>query len=95
MRNQDPVEVAKEKAIFAYNYVLRQAREALALANERGILQDRDVQIAAGGFLAGWLVLSFGVGFGLAVGYLAYHYIRCDDRVAPKPEKAAPPKKVG
>lgn len=81
-RENDPVEVAKEKALFVYNYLRRQAAEALAIAKEKGILQDRDVQIAAGGFLLGWLVLGFGVGFGLAAGYLGYHYIRCDDRVS-------------
>lgn len=81
-RDNDPIEVAKEKALFVYNYLLRQAREGLALARERGILQDRDVQIAGGVALGLWLLLSFGTGLGFAAGYLVYHYVRCDDRSA-------------
>lgn len=80
MPTKDPVELVQEKVLAAYAYLRREATEALYLARERGILQDRDVQIAAGAFVGGWLFLSFGVGFGLAVGYLAYHYIRCDNR---------------
>lgn len=86
MRNQDPVEMVQEKAIFVYNYLRLQAAQALVVAKERGLLQDRDVQIAAGGFLLGWFLLSFGTGFGLAAGYLGYHYIRCDERTPVKSE---------
>lgn len=79
-RENDPVEVVKEKALFVYNYLRRQAAEALALAKEKGVLQDRDVQIAAGVGLGLLLLVNFSAGIFFAAGYLAYHYIRCDDR---------------
>jgi len=85
-RENDPVEVVKEKAISVYNYLRLQATQGLALAKEKGVLQDRDVQIAAGVGVVAFLFVNFSLGLGLAAGYLGYHYIRCDDRAAPPAE---------
>lgn len=99
--NQDPndiIEVVVERAKSVWEWVRSQAVDAYNAAKARGIIYDREVQIAAGLLVGVGLLVSLTLGIGIAVGYVGYHYLRKDDYVRAalaqvdkdKPEPKAP-----
>jgi len=82
--NEDPtdiIEMVVERAKSVWNWIRSQAIDAYDTVKARGIISDREVQIAAGLLVGVGLLISLTLGIGIAAGYLGYHYLRKDDYV--------------